>query len=91
MDRSEWRRELDRRLAAGDVPGAIEALWWWFARSVAGGGVDATCTSRELVLSVGRNDLLSHVPSLDRMSYGTARPPVEEVRHFLERLEQALR
>lgn len=88
--RREWRHELERRLAGGDVEGALEALWWWFARSVSSGRVDAAWTSRELLASSDRMDLMPEAGSLDRLLYGFERPGTDDLRRFLVRLEAAL-
>ena len=89
-DRRGWRHEIERRLAAGDVEGALEALWWWFARSVCPGRVDPSWTSRELLASSGRADLTPVAGALDRLLYGLSRPDADELRRFLGRLEAAL-
>ena len=88
--RREWRHELERRLAGGDVEGALEALWWWFARSVSSGRVDPAWTSRELLASSDRMDLMPEAGSLDRLLYGFDRPAADDLRRFLVRLEAAL-
>jgi len=89
-DRPAWRHEIERRLAAGDIEGALEALWWWFARSVCPGRVDPAWTSHELLASSGRADLAPVAGALDRLLYGFARPDADELRRFLGRLEAAL-
>jgi len=88
--RREWRHELEWRLASGDVEAALEALWWWFARSVSGGRVDPSWTSRDLLASSDRADLLPIAGVLDRLLYGFERPDADDVRRFLVRLEAAL-
>ncbi len=90
FDREEWRREFDRRFEAGDMAGAIEALWWWFARSIAGSKVEASWTTRELIQSAGRIDLQNFVGPLDKMAYGTARPDSDEVHRLRTRIEESL-
>jgi hypothetical protein len=89
-DRQDWRREIDRRLAAGDVDGTLEAVWWWFARSVSGGRVDPSWTSHELLARCSRTDLTPLARGLDRLLYGQQRPRPDDVRRFLGRLEAAL-
>jgi hypothetical protein len=89
-DRAAWRAEIDRRLGRGDVPGALEALWWWFARSVSAAEVDPSWTSRELLARSGRADLAPLARGLDRLLYGSARPTAADVRLFLGGLERAL-
>jgi hypothetical protein len=85
-----WRAALDERLRRGDVTGALEALWWWLARSLAGSRADPAWTSRELLGVAGRTDLTRHAQELDRMIYGARRPSAGEVRGLLGRLEQAI-
>jgi hypothetical protein len=89
-DRAAWRTEIDVRLGRGDVPGALEAVWWWFARSVSAAEVDPSWTSHELLLRSGRADLAPVARGLDRLLYGSARPAAEDVRVFLGGLERAL-
>jgi len=89
-DRQGWRQEIDRRLAAGDVEGSLEALWWWFARSVSAGRVDASWTSHELLARCARADLAPLARALDRLLYGSERPRADDLRRFLGRLEAAL-
>jgi hypothetical protein len=88
--RSGWRMEMDRRLAAGDVAGALEALWWWFAHSVCPAAVDRSWTSQELLARSGRRDLAAPARALDRLIYGSGRPTADEVRRFLGQLETLL-
>jgi hypothetical protein len=52
-DAAAWRAELDARLARGEVPEALEALWWWLAQSLASDSdasrpVDASWTTRDV-------------------------------------------
>jgi hypothetical protein len=89
-DRAAWRQEIDRRLAARDISGALEALWWWFARSVSSSHVDPSWTSRELLVCCGRGDLATFARALDRLLYGAERPGSEDLRRFLQGLEEAL-
>jgi hypothetical protein len=89
-DRETWRSELESRLAAGDVRGALEALWWWFAGGVSAGVVEASWTSRELLVRSGREDLAPFARTLDLWIYGTATPPAPVVRHLVGRLEGLL-
>jgi hypothetical protein len=88
--REGWRRELDRRLAAGDFAGALEALWWWFARGLTSARVDPAWTSRELLAHVRRSDLGPLALALDRLLYGPARPRAEDIDGFVRRAEEAL-
>ena len=89
-DEKAWRQELERRLARKDVTGALEALWWWMARSIAGAGVDPSWSSRELLANSQREDLSSELRGLDRMRYGTEPPSISEIERFLARLEEVL-
>jgi len=89
-DRAAWRAQIDERLARGDVAGALEALWWWFARSVSAAPVDPAWTNHELLARSRRSDLAPFARALDRLLYGPDRPRVEELRSFLGRLEKAL-
>lgn len=89
-DRHGWRKEVDRRLAAGDVEGTLEALWWWFARSVSADRVDPSWTSHELLARCARADLAPLARALDRLLYGSQRPRPEDLRRFLGRLEAGL-
>jgi hypothetical protein len=89
-DRAEWRDELERRLAQGDVAGALEALWWWFARTVSASKVDPAWTSRELIAQAGRLELAPLAFALDRLLYGAERPHAETIRTFLRQGEEAL-
>jgi hypothetical protein len=89
-DRAAWRREIDRRLAARDVAGALEALWWWFARSVSATHVDPSWTSHELLVCCGRGDLTPFARALDQLLYGVERPDSEDLQRFLRGLEEAL-
>jgi hypothetical protein len=89
-DAAAWRDELERRLLAGDAPGALEAAWWWLARSLLGGAVDAAWTGRELIDRAGRPDLLPLVRRLDLLAYGPRRPRVDEVRGCARRVAEAL-
>jgi hypothetical protein len=88
--RADWRQELDRRLASGDVAGALEALWWWFAREVASEHVDASWTSHELLARCGRRELAPLATALDRLLYGAERPDVSDLLRFRGRIEEAL-
>ena len=82
----EWSLELERRLAAGDLAGALEALWWIFAGAIGHGEVRASWTSGELVARAGREDLRPLALQLDRFRYGPRPPGVAEVRALAGRL-----
>lgn len=89
-DREAWRAELDARLNRGDVPAALEALWWWFARSLLGARALGCQTTGELVAQAGRADLGALSDALDRLCYGSARPTPAELRAWLRRAEGTL-
>jgi hypothetical protein len=89
-DREGWRKEIDRRLAAGDFAGALEALWWWFARALTTARVDPAWTSRELLAHARRPELGGLALGLDRLLYGPSRPRAEDIDRFLRRAEEAL-
>jgi hypothetical protein len=90
LDAAGWRAELERRLAEGRIPDALEALWWWLARSLAGSRAEPDWTSRDLVARSRRDDLRDLVRRLDAFTYGPLPPAPEEVRAFVGRLEEAL-
>ena len=89
-DAEGWKREIEHRLRSGDVAGALEALWWWLARSLAGERADASWTTRELVVYAGRRDLLALVPYLDVLMYAPRRPAAADVAACRERLERMM-
>lgn len=100
LDAAGWRKELDRRLAEGRIPEALEALWWWLARSLAGAAAEPDWTSRDLVARSRRDDLQGDdlqgdqlrdlVRRLDVLTYGPHPPAVEDLRGLLGRLEETL-
>lgn len=87
---ADWRAELDRRLAEGRIAEALEALWWWLARSLAGDRAEPDWTSRDLVARARREDLRDLVRRLDAFTYGPRPPGVDDLRHLVGRLEEAL-
>jgi hypothetical protein len=89
-DAAAWRAELDRRLAEGSIPEALEALWWWLARTLAGGEAEPDWTSRDLVTRSGREDLRDLARRLDAFTYGPRPPEAAELRGLLGRFEAAL-
>jgi hypothetical protein len=89
-DAAAWRAELERCLAAGRIAEALEALWWWLARSLAGSQAEPDWTSRELVVRSRREDLRDLVRRLDVFTYGPRRPGIGELRDLTDRLEEAL-
>ena len=88
--REAWEGDLRRRLDAGDVAGACEALWWWLARAISRGPVESSWTSRELLTQARRRDLAPPVRRLDRMIYGAAAPSAADVRRLWAELEEAV-
>ena len=85
-----WRAELDRRLAEGRIAEALEALWWWLARSLAGDRAEPDWTSRDLVVKARREDLRELVRRLDAFAYGPRPPGIDDLRYLVGRLEEAL-
>ena len=85
-----WRAELERRLAEGRISEALEALWWWLARSLAGAEAEPDWTTRDLVTRSHREDLRDLVRRLDIFTYGPHPPAVEDLRGLLGRLEEKL-
>ncbi len=81
-DRDGWRRELFR--------GALEALWWWFARALTTARVDPAWTSRELLAHTQRRELGGLALALDRLLYGGQRPQAEDIDAFRRRAEEVL-
>ena len=90
LDAAGWRAELERRLAAGRTAEALEAAWWWLARSLAGSRAEPDWTSRDLMAQAGRPDLAGLVRRLDAFIYGPRRPAPDDVRGLVARLEEAL-
>jgi hypothetical protein len=90
LDAAGWRAELERRLAAGRSAEALEAAWWWLARSLAGSRALPDWTSRDLVSQAGRQDLAVLIRRLDAFIYGPRRPAPQDVRGLVDRLEEAL-
>lgn len=90
LDAAGWRKELERRLAEGRIPEALEALWWWLARSLAGAAAEPDWTSRDLVARSRREDLRDLIRRLDLLTYGPLPPAVEDLRGLLGRLEERL-
>jgi hypothetical protein len=89
-DAPGWRAELERRLAEGRIPEALEALWWWVARSLAGGEAEPDWTSRDLVARSRNEGLRELVRRLDAFTYGPRTPGIEELRGLLGRFEETL-
>jgi hypothetical protein len=89
-DAAAWRAELDRCLAEGRLADGLRAAWWWLARAVAGDRVEPDWTGRDLVARSRREDLRDLVRRLDALTYGPARPTLEDLRLLTGRLEAAL-
>lgn len=85
-----WRSELEAHLRAGRIPQALEAAWWWLARSLAAERADSSWTSRELVARAGRGELGPIVGTLDALMYGPRRPRASEVRGLVQALDERL-
>jgi hypothetical protein len=95
LDAAGWRAELERRLADGRIPEALEALWWWLARSLAGPRAEPDWTSRDLVARSHRDGLRADqlrdlVRRLDAFTYGPRPPAPGDLRALLGRLEETL-
>jgi hypothetical protein len=90
LDAAGWRAEIERRLAAGRAVEALEAAWWWLARSLAGLEAEPDWTSRDLIARGRRPDLSRLIRRLDAFTYGPLRPEPEDVRELVARLEAAL-
>ena len=89
--REQLAREFEQRLEAGDLAGALHALWWWFARSLGEAPVDPAWTSRELLRARRRADLTAEANELDAMIYGSRQPSPGQARRLYLRLEGSLR
>ncbi len=89
-DTARWRQELQDRIERSDVAGSLEALWWWLARSLLGERVMVSWTSSDLLSGANRAGLKEPVRRLERMMYGSRRPPLDEVRDLLQSLERQL-
>jgi hypothetical protein len=89
-DAAAWRAVLERHLAEGRTAEALEALWWWLARSVAGERAEPDWTSRDLVARSRREDLRELVRRLDAFAYGPRRPAVADLRGLIGRVEEAV-
>jgi len=89
-DRPGWRAEVDRRLAMGEIRGALEAVWWFLALSISQARVDPSWTSFELLGRCGRRDLTPLANTMDRLVYGTKAPGSDDLRRLVGQLEKAL-
>ncbi len=90
-DRLAWKAEIEARLARGDIAGALEAFWWWLASSLTlESDVDASWTTRELLVKARRRELLGLGSRLDVLMYGPRIPSPEDVTACLARFEEKL-
>jgi hypothetical protein len=89
-DRRAWRREVEARLAAGRVKEALEAVWWWLARSLSPDRARASWTSGDLLREAERLDLVPLMGALDALAYAGRPPDVVDVRRLLDSLEAAV-
>lgn len=90
-DAAAWRAELERCLAEERIAGALEAAWWWLARSLAGERAAADWTSRDLLAQMPRREsLFAAVRRLDAWTYGPRPPGADELRRLVGRLEAEL-
>ncbi|MEM8961055.1 MAG: hypothetical protein AAGD38_06215 [Acidobacteriota bacterium] len=87
--RINWRAELEKRLAAGSAPSALEALWWWLADRLVTAPQESW-TSSQLVRHAGRPDLLPAIRDLDRLRWGATEADIASVRHLHQRLDPML-
>lgn len=88
LDRSGWKAEMESRLSRGDVAGALEALWWWLAAALTlDEPVDASWTTRELLVRARRPELLRSGAVLDTLMYGRRSPSAGDVGACLARFE----
>jgi len=85
-----WNDRLAERLAADDVAGALEAIWWSLAGRLVGSRVDPAWTSRDLVRAAGRHDLMPAIRRLDRMIYARSRPAIAEVQRLWGDLQEEI-
>jgi hypothetical protein len=90
-DRAAWRAEIEARLSRGYIAGALEAFWWWLASSLPlESGIDASWTTRELLVKARRHELLGLGGTLDVLMYGPRIPSPESVTACLARFEEKL-
>jgi hypothetical protein len=89
-DLQGWRAEVERRIVANDVPGALHALWWWLATALAAGEVDLSWTTLDLLRRAGRRDLGSLGLVLDRLRFGPAASTAAQVRRLADDMAEAL-
>jgi hypothetical protein len=80
--------EFEAHIAAGDMAAALEALWWWVARSVAPSGLDEAWTTDELLAATPQPSfgLARSMRNLDRLLYGGRLPESDEVIQLAQRI-----
>ncbi|MBZ0113565.1 MAG: hypothetical protein K8J08_13965 [Thermoanaerobaculia bacterium] len=80
--------EFEALLAAGDVAAALEALWWWVARSIAPSGLDEAWTTDELLAATPQPsfDFEWSMRNLDRFLYGGRLPESDEVLQLAQKI-----
>jgi hypothetical protein len=89
-DAEWWAAEAARRLAAGQLRGALEALWWWAARRLDPPGLDPAWTTAELLRASGRPALREPLRRLERLQWGDGEPRRDDVEGVAGRLREAL-
>lgn len=90
-DRFAWKTEVEARLSRGDIPGALEAFWWWLAWSLPlESNIDPSWTTRELLVNARRRELLGLGRDLDVLMYGPRTPLPEDVTACLARFDEQL-
>lgn len=78
----EARARLDR----GDLEGALEASWWWFARLALRRDPATGMTTRDVLRASQRTDLRAVGRDLDRLRFSPVSPDRVEVRTLLDHL-----
>ncbi len=79
-----WLARAEERIAAGDVPGALCAVWWWLALAVTSGEADPSWTTLEMLGRAGRLDLRKLGLAMDRMRFGPDGATAEDVRQLVQ-------
>jgi hypothetical protein len=89
-DAGAWRAELERCLAEGRTGEALQAAWWWLARSIAGSEAEPDWTSRDLLARTPRGELRGLLRRLDALTFGAERPGLADVSRLAEQIRGAL-
>jgi hypothetical protein len=89
-DAAAWRREMERCLAEERIGDALQAAWWWLARSIAGPAAEPDWTSRDLQRKTERRELRDLLRRLDALTFAADRPGLADLQHLAERLRSAL-